>query len=65
MRAILTVSLLLFADTLLAGALPIPEGDVILTVGGNIAVTNGDGVAQFDRSMLEELEQRTTTTATP
>lgn len=32
-----------------------PAGDVILTVDGNITVTNGDGTAQFDLEMLQEL----------
>ena len=32
-----------------------PEGRVILTVSGRIGQTNGDGVARFDRGMLESL----------
>lgn len=38
-----------------AGDLPAPAGDVILTVRGNIANTNGNGRARFDRAMLESL----------
>ncbi len=48
-----------------AETLPTPQGDIILTVSGSIAHTNGDGVANFDREMLESLEQRTTTASTP
>ena len=47
-----------------AQPLPAPQGQVILVVGGNIAVSNGPDGAQFDRQMLEELgvtEIRTTT----
>ena len=41
-----------------------PEGDVILTVTGRIAITNdGDG-ARFDLNMLETLEARTIETST-
>lgn len=36
-------------------ALPLPKGPVILTISGNIAVTNVDGAAQFDRDMLVAL----------
>ncbi|MEE9251045.1 MAG: oxidoreductase [Alphaproteobacteria bacterium] len=38
-----------------AESLPQPSGKVILTVSGNIRNTNGDGVAEFDRAMLEAL----------
>jgi hypothetical protein len=51
-----------FAQTL--GA---PSGEVLLTVSGDIAVTNGEGTAVFDRAMLEALpvvEFTTTTTWT-
>lgn len=57
----------LFASTLLAGTaepLPPPQGPVILTVSGHIAVTNGDGRARFDRTLLEHLPQTTLTTET-
>lgn len=40
----------------LAGeSLPEPSGRVILTISGAIENTNGDGVARFDRAMLEEI----------
>lgn len=35
--------------------LPRPNGRVLLTITGNIAHTNADGQADFDRHMLEEL----------
>ncbi len=38
-----------------AGGLPQPSGPVVLEVTGNIRGTNGDGVARFDRRMLEAL----------
>ena len=45
--------------------LPMPTGDVILTIEGNIQASNGDGVAQFDREMLEALGATTIKTTTP
>lgn len=48
-----------------AADLSAPQGPVVLTVSGNITNTNGDDVARFDQAMLEALEQRTTTAATP
>ncbi len=41
-----------------------PEGRVILTVSGNIKHTNGDGVARFDRNMLESLGMSALETST-
>ncbi|NIY70852.1 molybdopterin-dependent oxidoreductase [Marivivens donghaensis] len=41
-----------------------PEGDIILTVSGNIAHTNGDGIAEFDMEMLEEIGATSFDTAT-
>ena len=38
-----------------AADLPQPQGPVILTVFGAIANTNAEGVAQFDRNMLESI----------
>lgn len=38
-----------------AETLPAPEGPVLLTVSGNIAVTNVGDTAQFDRAMLQAL----------
>jgi hypothetical protein len=50
-----------------AQTLPAPSGEVLLTVTGDIAVTNADGAAVFDRAMLEAMdpvEFSTTTTWT-
>ncbi len=49
----------------LAGDLPQPSGPVILTVEGELRNTNGDGVARFDREMLEDLSLHLTHTDTP
>ncbi len=51
-------------STVEAEELPAPEAQVILTVSGNIAVTNAGDVAEFDRAMLEALPQVTLTTTT-
>jgi len=48
-----------------AAELPAPVGEVVLTVEGSIANTNGEGRAAFDLAMLDALPQRTTTTKTP
>jgi hypothetical protein len=45
--------------------LPPPTGEPILTVEGNIQVTNADGKALFDRAMLEELGMSSIETTTP
>lgn len=65
MKYVLFFVLSMAASLLQAAELPAPQGDVILTVSGNITQTNGDGVARFDRAMLQDLQQRTITTATP
>ena len=57
--------LLLFPIAAPAQPLPTPQGEVILTVRGALANANADGAAAFDLAMLDALEQRTTTTATP
>ncbi|MBS98652.1 MAG: hypothetical protein CMI01_08235 [Oceanospirillaceae bacterium] len=56
------LSLSVFAG---AAELPEPQGPVILEVRGAIENTNGEGVAAFDREMLESLEQKATLTHTP
>jgi hypothetical protein len=48
-----------------ADPLPAPTGPVILTVSGNIEVTNSDAGAAFDREMLAELGVTEITTSTP
>jgi len=47
--------LLAHASMVKADELAQPEGDVILTVKGSIAHTNGPGVARFDYAMLAQL----------
>jgi hypothetical protein len=42
-----------------------PAGKPILTVSGNVSITNRDGTAQFDRAMLEALGTVSLTTSTP
>ncbi len=49
---------------LLADEIPVPDGAVILTVTGDIALTNVDGTLQFDRqtfTTIDEAEVQTTT----
>lgn len=65
MKLTLALAFVLIGQVANADGLPMPEGPVILTVSGRITQTNGDGVAQFDRAMLDDLAQRTTTAATP
>ena len=48
-----------------AGDLPPPAGAPILTITGAIALTNADGAAVFDRTMLEALPKATIRTTTP
>lgn len=48
-----------------ADPLPAPEGPVILTVSGSIAVTNSPEGAAFDRKMLEEIGLTELSTSTP
>ncbi|MEI4263526.1 molybdopterin-dependent oxidoreductase [Roseovarius sp. D0-M9] len=48
-----------------ADQLPIPAGEIILTVSGNIENTNAGDTAQFDREMLDALGLVDITTATP
>jgi len=58
-------STVIFVNMATAQSLPAPQGDVILTVSGRIAVTNIGNTAQFDRDMLEKLGQAEITTVTP
>lgn len=48
-----------------AEPLPVPEGPVILTVSGAIAVTNSPEGATFDRQMLADLGRTELVTTTP
>ncbi len=54
-RRLLASTLLVAVCSASAGELPKPEGRVLLTVDGTIGVTNADGEARFDRTMLEDL----------
>ncbi|WP_244423661.1 molybdopterin-dependent oxidoreductase [Nitratireductor pacificus] len=60
-------ALMLLAAPVLAqdATLPNPEGDVILTIDGKVGATNGEGVADFDLAMLENLKSGKITTTTP
>ena len=53
------VALSAFADA--ADALPVPSGPVLLSISGDIGVTNAPGLARFDRDMLENLGQQSFT----
>ena len=62
---IVVLAVLLFAPPLQAAPLPTPKGKVILTVSGAIENTNAEGVAEFDRDMLEALGMTQVQMATP
>lgn len=51
--------------SLIAQELPKPSSEVLLTVDGNIGVTNANGKAEFDRSMLEALGMQSLKTSNP
>lgn len=55
MAAMLLLTLAFFATTALSETLKAPEGEVILTVTGNVHVTNAMDKAEFDLEMLEAL----------
>ena len=62
------VSLALFALSAAQaddGKLQAPKGPPILIIEGKISVTNGNGVASFDRDMLEALGVTSIETTTP
>lgn len=48
-----------------AQELGVPDGRVILAISGRIDRTNGKGVAEFDRAMLEAMPFTTVETMTP
>lgn len=66
LRSLLTGPLLAAACavTALADNLPVPSGDVVLSVTGDISRENTDGAARFDLAMLEALESVTFETTT-
>lgn len=49
----MAVACVLVTPCLAQDLLPAPEGEVVLTVSGKIAATNGDGVAALDLAILE------------
>ncbi|QCN95273.1 oxidoreductase [Azospirillum argentinense] len=59
------LALFVFAGAASAGTLPTPTEKPILVVSGLIGTTNQDGMAVFDRPMLEGLGMVSFTTATP
>ncbi|WP_141246915.1 molybdopterin-dependent oxidoreductase [Halomonas salipaludis] len=61
----LPLAMLLSVLPLAAWALPSPQGEVILTVSGNIAHTNVGDEAHFDIDMLRSLPARVIETHTP
>lgn len=62
--ACVSIALACTGSAAFAADLAQPEGDVILTVSGEMATTNVGDTAQFDRAMLEELGMVTFTTST-
>lgn len=48
-----------------AGSLEVPREAPILTISGKIGITNAQGAAQFDRSMLEAIGMELIETTTP
>ena len=48
-----------------AQSLARPDGRVIVTVSGRISRTNGEGIAEFDRAMLDAMPATTIETMTP
>ncbi len=63
--ATLALSMVMGATLPLAASdLPLPTGDVILTVSGAISTTNSEGAARFDRALLDSLPQHSFTTTT-
>lgn len=57
--------LLMLARGAFADELAIPNGEILLTVSGNIALTNSENGAEFDLEMLEGLGSTSFVTETP
>jgi len=53
------------ATSSMAQSIPAPEGPVLLTITGQIEVTNVDDTLQLDRAALTELDDSTVQTTTP
>lgn len=66
LACLLMVALSLFAEgPSLAQSLPQPKSEVLLTVSGEIGVTNAEGEARFDRDMLQALGVKSISTENP
>ncbi len=59
------VCALMISSACTAETLPLPKGEPVLVVSGNISNTNVSGTAQFDLSMLEAIGMVTMSTKTP
>jgi hypothetical protein len=61
------IGCLLLSPSVFAAADPLPkaQGEILLTIDGAVTVTNGDGMAAFDLSMLKALPARQFVTTTP
>jgi hypothetical protein len=64
-RRAVALAVLFCATQALASDLPAPQGEVVLTVTGNIQNKNDGDSATFDREMLEKLGTVTVETTTP
>ena len=62
--ALVAVAGFLSAPSARAGDLAEPQGDVILTVSGAIANSNGDGLARLDMALLDGLPRHSFATST-
>ncbi|MFC1673732.1 molybdopterin-dependent oxidoreductase [Pseudomonadota bacterium] len=65
MMAMFGAVLMFSATNAMAGALPAPQGKVLLSIEGHIANTSDGKVAQFDRAQLEALGMHTLKTTNP
>ena len=64
LRCALGALLMMLAGAVSAEDFAAPTGDVLLTITGRIAATNGDGVLRLDQTQLEALPQTEFTTST-
>lgn len=58
-------ALVLMISPATASMLDEPKGEVVLTISGQIAKTNGGGSARFDMAMLEAFPKHEFTTSSP
>jgi hypothetical protein len=64
-KAAAVIGVLTVSGAALADSLPSPAERVLLSVSGDITVTNEDGAAKFDRAMLKNLKVTKLKTTTP